>query len=495
MSLPPPWASANVADPRTPTTTTAAATHRVLRMCLLLPSGFWPTLRRVARFGFPEIARLYTGRRAHAVPRRALPRPRREHRRRSRGLAGRHARRLRRPGGARRGDRCAARALALRAGRGGRRGGRRAARRRRRRPARPRRPRPRRHAQRDGGAGHAGRARRDRPRLYPRRRLPRGDRTARARPARAPPGRPAVRRASLIGVSRKLVLIIIDGLTPQVFEDAVTRGTAPALAFLAEHGDYRRGVSTFPSLTPVSLASIATGAHPSQHGIPGLVWYDREHGRIVEYGSSFAAIRAVGSRRAIRDAIITMNRDHLSRATPTIFEMLERAGLTTAAVNFTVYRGPVVHRSTLGSLVPAVEGPSRFLYSRLFESDRTVAPLAIRDRSLGAIDAYAASVGRWLVTRDGFDCLVYYLPDYDFASHARGPGATQEALTRSDAAVGALLEAAGGGDAFLERYEVILCSDHGQTAVREGVQLERAFADVPLLSSRGPASEDRKSVV
>jgi predicted AlkP superfamily pyrophosphatase or phosphodiesterase len=287
-------------------------------------------------------------------------------------------------------------------------------------------------------------------------------------------------------VSRKLVLVVIDGLTPDVFEDAVERGTAPALAFLAEHGDYRRGVSTFPSLTPVCLSSIATGAHPSQHGIPGLVWYDREHGRIVEYGSSFAAIRAVGSRQAIRDAVITMNRDHLSRATPTIFETLEGADLVTAAVNFTVYRGPVVHRSTLGSLVPAVEGPSRFFYYSLFESDRTGAPLAIRDRSVGSIDAYAASVGRWLVTRDGFDFLVYYLPDYDFASHARGPGGTEEALARSDAAVGALLEAAGGGDAFLERYDVILCSDHGQTAVREGVQLERAFADLALLSSRGP---------
>jgi predicted AlkP superfamily pyrophosphatase or phosphodiesterase len=287
-------------------------------------------------------------------------------------------------------------------------------------------------------------------------------------------------------VSRKLVLIVIDGLTPQVFEDAVERGTAPALSFLAEHGEYRRAVSTFPSLTPVCLSSIATGAHPSQHGIPGLVWYDREHARIVEYGSSFAAIRAVGSRQALRDAVVTMNRDHLSRETPTIFETLEAAGLTTAAVNFTVYRGPVVHKSTLGSIGPTVEGPSRFFYYSLFESDRTGAPLAVRDRSLGSIDAYAASVGRWLVTRDGFDLLVYYLPDYDFASHARGPGGAEEALARSDAAVGALLEAAGGGDAFLDRYEVILCSDHGQTAVREGVQLERAFTDLALLSSRGP---------
>ena len=65
-------------------------------------------------------------------------------------------------------------------------------------------------------------------------------------------------------------------------------------------------------------------------------------------------------------------------------------------------------------------------------------------RSVGSIDAYAAAVGRWLVTRDGFDFLLYYLPDYDYASHALGPEATQVALARSDAAVGALIEAAGG---------------------------------------------------
>jgi hypothetical protein len=287
-------------------------------------------------------------------------------------------------------------------------------------------------------------------------------------------------------VTKKLILVVIDGLTPAVFEDAVSSGSAPTLAFLAQHGEYRRAVSTFPSLTPVCLSSIATGAHPSAHGIPGLVWYDRERERIVEYGSSFAAIRAVGTGRAVRDTVIAMNRDHLSRDTPTIYETLEGAGLTTAAVNMTVYRGPVPHRSTLGALVPVAEGPTRFFYYSLFESDRTGAPIAVRSRSLGSIDAYAATVGRWLVTRDGFDFLVFYLPDYDFASHAYGPEGTRDALARSDAAVGALVDAAGGGDAFLERYEVLLCSDHGQMPVREGVRLERALDGIPLLSSRGP---------
>ena len=286
--------------------------------------------------------------------------------------------------------------------------------------------------------------------------------------------------------ARKLILVVIDGLTPAAFERAVASGSAPALVFLAEHGQYGRAVSTFPSLTPVCLASIATGADPGAHHIPHLTWYHRGERRIVEYGSSYAAMRAVGRRRVMRDAILAMNQEHLAKDTPTIFEHLERAGLDTAAVNFTCYRAGHRHRSSLPG-VPAAYGPRRFFYFNLFESDRTGAPLAVRDRGLGSVDAYASTVGRWLVTRDGFDFLVYYLPDYDFASHHHGPEATSDALARSDAAVGALIDAAGGGDEFLERYAVVLCSDHGQTPVRQGFRLEGSLADLRLAPPRGPA--------
>jgi hypothetical protein len=122
-----------------------------------------------------------------------------------------------------------------------------------------------------------------------------------------------------------------------------------------------------------------------------------------------------------------------------------------------------------------VNGPKRFFFYSLYESDRTGAPIAVRNRALGSIDAYAASVGRWLVTRNGFDLLVYYLPDYDYASHVLGPDAAHEALARSDAAVAALMDAAGGPDEFLERYAVLLCSDHGQTRVERAVPLEERF--------------------
>jgi hypothetical protein len=278
---------------------------------------------------------------------------------------------------------------------------------------------------------------------------------------------------------RKTILIVIDGLTPSVFEAAVGDGRAPALTFLAEHGHYARAVSTFPSLTPVCLSSLATGAHPDVHHIPHLVWYDRERARVVEYGSSFAALRAAGMARSILDAIINMNRLHLAKDAVTVYEALEDAGLTTAAINITCYRGRTRHLPTLPGVTIPAYGPKRFFFYNLFESDPTGAPLAVFGRAQGSIDGYAAAVGRWLVTRDGFDFLVYYLPDYDFASHALGPDGAFDALARSDAAVGALLDAAGGPDEFLERYAVILCSDHGQTHVERSSRLQAPFADLP----------------
>ena len=281
--------------------------------------------------------------------------------------------------------------------------------------------------------------------------------------------------------TKPLILVVIDGLTPAVFERAVESEAAPTLALLAAHGRYGRGVSVFPSLTPVCLSSIATGAHPDVHRIPHLVWYDRADGRVVEYGSSFGAIRAAGTRRSILDAIFNMNERHLGAGAVTLFEALEDAGFTTGAVNFTCYRGRTRHAATLPGVARPAYGPRRFFFFSLFESDVTGAPVAVRTRARGSIDAYAAAVGRWLVTRDGFDFLVYYLPDYDFASHVLGPHGADEALARSDRAIGALVEAAGGEDEFLDRYAVLVCSDHGQTPVERAVRLERSFPDEGVL--------------
>ena len=265
---------------------------------------------------------------------------------------------------------------------------------------------------------------------------------------------------------------MIDGLTPSTFENAVGDRSTPALSALADAGEYRRGVTTFPSLTPVCLTSIATGAHPDVHHIPHLVWWHRGERRIIEYGSSFGAIRAAGTRRSLRDTITGMNQEHLSRDAETIYEAVDDAGLTSAAVNITCYRGRTRYLPTVPGIASSTLGPKRFFYYNLYESDPVGAPLSVRNRAAGTVDEYAAAAGRWLVTRDGFDLLVYYLSDFDFASHAYGPDGARDALARSDAAVRALADAAGGIGELLDRYAILLCSDHGQTHVHRAGHLQ-----------------------
>jgi hypothetical protein len=177
----------------------------------------------------------------------------------------------------------------------------------------------------------------------------------------------------------------------------------------------------------------------------------------------------------MRDALVNMNASHLSSRATTLFEALEDAGLVTAVVNFTVYRGRVVHPAAVPLLGP-VRGPRRFFFYNLWESDRTGAPLSWRRRANGSVDAYAAAAARWLVTRDGFDFLVHYLSDYDYASHAAGPEGARAALRRADAGLADLVGAAGGLDDLLDRYALVVLADHGQTPVRDVAMLQPRYA-------------------
>ena len=276
----------------------------------------------------------------------------------------------------------------------------------------------------------------------------------------------------------KLVLVVIDGLTPTMLEASLGTPSTPTLTALAGHGTLGRATTTFPSLTPVCLSSLATGAHPDVHEIPHLVWWHRGERRLVEYGSSFGAARAAGLGKTLRDTLVGLNAEHLGSGAVTVFEALADAGLTTAAVNFTAYRGRTRHRPNVPFL-GSVLGPERFYFYNLFQSERTGAPLSFRNRAAGTIDAYAAAVGRWLVTRDGFDFLLFYLSDYDYASHAAGPDEATTVLGRCDEAIGGLVRAAGGLDAFLERYAVIVMSDHGQSSVRDVARLGDRYRHVP----------------
>ena len=76
---------------------------------------------------------------------------------------------------------------------------------------------------------------------------------------------------------KPVLLLVLDGIRPDVLRVAIREGGAPSLGALAERGEaVWDAVSVFPSITPAATAAIATGEAPSGSGIVGHAWYDEE---------------------------------------------------------------------------------------------------------------------------------------------------------------------------------------------------------------------------
>jgi Type I phosphodiesterase / nucleotide pyrophosphatase len=295
---------------------------------------------------------------------------------------------------------------------------------------------------------------------------------------------------------KKLVLTIIDSLKPEMLDRAIEEGRAPALKAIVERGTYIRDcVSSYPSVTPVASASIATGKGPAEHEIASMNWYHRGEDRYVEYGSSFAATRTFGVVRSLYDTVYNMNMAHLSRANKTVFEHLDDAGLRTACTTWLIYRGRHRHEPSGESIYRRIGAAATFrhavwasrelFYADLFDSRNTGCTSALG--LPGQRDRHTGCVGAHLVENDLFDFLLFSLPDNDTHSHRFGPYGQVKSIAEADRALERIMHVAGGVDAFLEDHAVIVMSDHSQTQVEDRLNLDQALPDWRVL---GPSDTE-----
>jgi Type I phosphodiesterase / nucleotide pyrophosphatase len=284
--------------------------------------------------------------------------------------------------------------------------------------------------------------------------------------------------------SRKLCLIVVDSLRTDMLLRAVAEGLAPNFAALIDRGTLVGDcVSAFPSVTPVACSEVATGASPDRHHISGMNWYHRAERRYVEYGSSLEATRAFGLFRTLYDTVYNLNMAHLSHDVETVFERLGDVGVRTACTPFLIYRGRRRHELGLEGLLRrvavaanfrhAVWGPDELFYGELYASRRVPCkPTLARP---GTRDAYSACVGRELVDDDGYDFLLFSLPDNDHHTHVHGVEAMRDSIAHADHCFGRIVDAGGGIDHFCETHAVILLADHAQTDVRLALPLAAAL--------------------
>jgi hypothetical protein len=275
---------------------------------------------------------------------------------------------------------------------------------------------------------------------------------------------------------KPVLLLVLDCIRPDVLRAAIRDGDAPALGFLADHGEaIWDAVSVFPSITPAATAAIATGTPPAGSGIVGHAWYDREEERVVVYGAKRETVISTGPVKVFHNNVWRMNRDDLRAST--LFETLHERGVDGACVNFPVRRGPHEHpvrirtvkgfanRSEL--LGASVDGPKEYYMGDLFYSRDTglqgrggIGGIA---RSIGIHDEYAARVGAMLLEEKAAPFTLVYFFKGDSIAHHDGLAAQRRYLVTLDGYIADMFGAVGGPEKALEEYAVLALSDHGHT--------------------------------
>ena len=74
---------------------------------------------------------------------------------------------------------------------------------------------------------------------------------------------------------RRSILLLVDGLRPDVAEQELARGRLPNLARLTSTGGVGRAITAFPSTTTVSYLPFLTGCLPGRCNVPSIRWLDR----------------------------------------------------------------------------------------------------------------------------------------------------------------------------------------------------------------------------
>jgi hypothetical protein len=270
----------------------------------------------------------------------------------------------------------------------------------------------------------------------------------------------------------KVLLVVIDAASPRVVCPAIQTGQLRYLKQLADAGEmHQESTTIFPSITPAATTSIITGCYPAEHGIAGASWFDESRQEIAYYGDDFWVIAKEGFGAFLRDFLVRLNGDRLTA--PTLWELVERSGRSAACLNYLVYRGLVRHKVNVPwllamlpgvPLTETVDGPQILCLGDFV----TGHPLRKKADNSGVLhrfgmdDASTAELLAELAAEGALpDFTVAYFADNDYRSHEVGPHAALPVVERVDAALGALFDAAGGFDRFVQDTCVIVTSDHG----------------------------------
>ncbi len=236
------------------------------------------------------------------------------------------------------------------------------------------------------------------------------------------------------------VVVCIDGNEPEYIDRAIDDGAMPYLKQAIPRGTYRIADSVVPTFTNPNNVSIVTGVPPSQHGICGNYFYDRE-----------------------RNAEVMMN-DPAYLRVETILSALTKAGANVAVVTAKDKLRRLLGHNLFGQHGKAICFSSEKADATTREEHGIVDVLNYVDRPLPSV--YSADLSEFIfaagarLLEQGFEGMrpdVVYLSTTDYVQHKHAPG------TAGANAFYSMM------DRYLERMDrtgavLAITADHGMNA-------------------------------
>lgn len=297
---------------------------------------------------------------------------------------------------------------------------------------------------------------------------------------------------------KKIIMFLIDAMMPAVLESCTSKQKTPALQFFMNQGQYIRDcVTVFPTMTASIDCSIVTGEYPDIHKVPGLVWYDPQEKKIINYFNGTSPVMAVGLEQCAQNVLVGLNERHLSKHVKTIHEEIEERGFTSGSINVIAHRGHhlytprlpmLLNLATNFTLKEKISGPSIFSLGKLIQ------PAIFRQppwnwshsvfESIGINDTYAIDV-LLEVIKSGKqpDFTFVYLPDNDHKLHTN-PAEAETFLAEVDQQLVRFLDSFDSWQQAIDRNKIVVISDHGQTLIGPSedynIPLEQLLADFTI---------------
>ncbi|MBU8879171.1 alkaline phosphatase family protein [Bacillus sp. FJAT-29790] len=307
--------------------------------------------------------------------------------------------------------------------------------------------------------------------------------------------------------SPKVVLLVIDSLMNESLKKAIQENNAPALAFFLKHGQYSKElISSYPTMSVTIDSSLITGTYPDKHKIPGLVWFNEDEQRIINYGNGFFEIMKLGVSEIAENSLYQYNNVDLNSNVRTIHEELDNRGKQTASINTLIYRGNYPHTLKIPKVVtkvtdiPAeyhIEGPKMLSLGALIRQDENNKHIVKR---LGLNDAYAAQELKHLFVNNLLpEFTIMYFSENDHTVHTKGP-LTTKGIKKVDKHLQEVLNVFPKWENALDNMIWIIIGDSKQSSVKKDkkealIDLRKALNDYKTLELGEPVRQKDEIVI